>query len=163
MCIFRCLDAIMPLFYLVIGFSMQLTHLRLRAKEGFRGIVIKQLRRSRTLYLIGLVYHSVDDQGSWAKLCDNWPRLLLQPILGKNLFQTLTLISITQLVILPVVIRPVWIRVCYSVGTMAVYMLGQWAFWMKYQWRNAIDGGSFGVFSWTFIMIAGTLLYDCYK
>jgi hypothetical protein len=46
---------------------------------------------------------------------------------------------------------------------MAVYMLGQWAFWLKYQWQHAVDGGSFGAFSWAFMMIAGTFLNDWYK
>jgi hypothetical protein len=153
----------MPQFYLVIGFAMELTHVRLRAKMGFRGMLLKQLRRSGTLYLIGLLYHTVDDQTSWANLRDNWPRLFLQPILGRRLFSTLTIIAVTQLVILPVITRPVWIRVCYLIGTMAVYMLGQWAFWLKYQWQHAVDGGSFGAFSWAFMMIAGTFLHDWHK
>jgi hypothetical protein len=38
-------------------------------------------------------------------------------------------------------------------------MLGQWAFWLKYH-PNADDGGILGVFSWAFIMIAGTFLND---
>jgi hypothetical protein len=153
----------MPQFYIVVGFSMELTHRRLRAKKGFRAMLLKQLRRSRTLYLIGLLYHSVDDQKSWVDLGDNWPQLFLQPILSRALFQTLTIIAVTQLVILPVITRPAWIRVCYLIGTMAFYMLGQWAFWLKYQWAHGIDGGSFGVFSWASIMIVGTLLYDWYK
>lgn len=153
----------MPQFYLIIGYSMELTHRRLRAKKGLRAMILKQLRRSRTLYLMGLLYHSVDNQQNWANLRENWPKLFLQPILGRKLFQTLSIIAVAQLVILPVITRSCWIRVCYLIGTMAIYMLGQWAFWLKYQWEHAVDGGSFGAFSWAFMMITGTLLYDWCK
>ncbi len=149
----------MPQFYIVIGFAMQLTHVRLRANKGFRAMVIKQLRRSRTLLLISLLYYNVDNQKSWANLRDNWYQLFPQFIFGNTFLRTLTIISITQLVVLPVIARPIWIRVCYMIASMAVYMLGQWAFWLKYH-PNADDGGILGFFCWTFIMIAGTFLND---
>jgi hypothetical protein len=159
-CIAKCLDATMPQFYVAIGFAMQLTLVRLRAKKGIRGVVRKQLQRSFKLYMVAFVTYSIENQKSWANLCENWHKLLLQPILSRNVFMTLAVISVTQLIILPVITRPVWIRMCYMVASMAIYMLGQWAFWLKYQWHNAVDGGSFGAFSWAFVMIAGTFLND---
>jgi hypothetical protein len=86
---------------------MQLTLLRLRAKKGIREVIIKQLKRSRTLYLVGLVLSVIDDQKSWSNLGDNWTKLPLQFIWCGRLFQTLTIISIGQLIILPVITRPV--------------------------------------------------------
>ena len=159
-CTAGCLDATMPQFYVAIGFAMQLTLLRLREKKGIRAVFLKQLRRTRTLYVISLLLEGIDKQTSWAKLRDDWPKLFLQPIYGRSLFGTLNIIGLAQLVIVPVITRPVWIRVCYMFGSMAVYMLGQWAFFLKFQWENALDGGSFGAFSWAFPMLAGSLLND---
>jgi hypothetical protein len=150
----------MPQFYVAIGFAMQLTLLRLRAKKGFRAVIIKQLQRTRTLYLLSLVFYGIDKQNSWANLRDNWPHLFLQPILSKILFQTLNVIGITQLVIIPVITRPMWVRVCYMFGSMAVYMMLQWTFYMKIQISRTIDGGSLGVFSWVFPILAGSILND---
>ena len=153
----------MPQFYVAIGFGMQLTLVRLRAKQEIRGVLLKQLQRSWKLYIVAAVVYSIDDQNSWANLRQNWSKLLLQPVLSRNIFNTLAIISIAQLIILPVITRPVWVRVCYMIATMTIYMLGQWAFWLKYQWGNADDGGSFGAFSWAFLMIAGTFLNDWNK
>jgi hypothetical protein len=102
----------MPQFYLAIGFAMQLTLGRLRAKNGIREVIIKQLRRSRTLYIIGLLVYNVSFQfqHTWANLGTNWPQLLLIPIWNKGLFQTLTIIATAQFIILPVMTRSVWIR-----------------------------------------------------
>jgi hypothetical protein len=156
----RYLDATMPQFYVAIGFAMQLTLLRLRAKKGIRAVLIKQLRRTRTLYLISLVYYGIDKQGSWAHLRDNWPELFLKPILSQQLFQTLNIIGVTQLVIIPVITRPIWVRVCYMFGSMTFYMLCQWTFYLKFQWINMVEGGGLGAFSWAFPMLAGSLLND---
>ena len=150
----------MPQFYIAIGFAMQVTLVRLRAKQGFRAVLIKQFRRTRTLYLISLVYYGIDRQKSWANLCDNWRQLLRQPIISMDLFQTLNIIGFTQLVVIPVITRPVWVRICYMFGSMAFYMLCQYTFFMKIQWSLMIEGGSLGAFSWAFLMLAGSLLND---
>jgi hypothetical protein len=152
----------MPQFYLAIGFAMQLTLGRLRVKKGIREVIIKQLRRCRTLYIIGLLVHNVGFpfQNTWANLGENWPQLLLIPIWNRGLFQTLTIIATAQLIILPVMTRPVWVRVCYMIGLIIVYMVGQWTFFFKLQWTQVIDGGSFGAFSWALLMIGGTFLND---
>jgi len=150
----------MPQFYLAIGFAMQLTMLRLRAKKGIRAVIIKQLQRTRTLYVISLVFYGIDKQNSWAYLRDNWPKLFLQPICSLELFQTLNIIGLTQLVIVPVITRPIWIRICYMFGSMAIYILCQWTFFMKFQFSHMVEGGSLGAFSWAFPMLAGSLLND---
>jgi hypothetical protein len=150
----------MPQFYVAIGFAMQLTLLRLRAKKGIRAVIIKQLRRTRTLYLISLIFYGIDEQKTWANLRANWDRLLLQPIWSMDLFQTLNIIGLTQLFIVPVITRPVWVRLCYMCGSMTIYVVFQWTFLMKIQWKQVIEGGSLGPFSWAFPMLAGSLLND---
>ncbi len=150
----------MPQFYVAVGFAMQLTLRQLRAEKGFRAVFLKQLRRSGTLYLISLVFYGVDDQKTWALLCDNWPKLFLLPIWNRRLFQSLNIIGVTQLIIVPVITRPVWVRVCFMFASMAIYIVSQWTFYMKIQWKGAIDGGAFGAFSWAFVMLAGSILTD---
>jgi hypothetical protein len=140
---------------------MQMTLSSLRAEKGIRAMLVKQLRRSRTLYLISLVIYGIDNQKSWNNLGDNWPKLPLQFIWNGGLFQTLTIISIAQLIVLPVITRPVWVRVCYMVGSMTLFMLGEWAFWLKLQFQTAAS--SFEAVSWTFVIIAGTFLNDWNK
>jgi hypothetical protein len=140
---------------------MQMTLLNLRAKKGIRGVLVKQFQRSRTLFLIGLVTVGIDDQISWANLSKNWSKLPLQFIWGGRLFQTLVTISIAQLIILPVITRPVWIRLCYMIGCMTLFMLGEWAFYLKVQWEY--KSCSFEALSWAFVIIAGTFLDDWNK
>jgi hypothetical protein len=150
----------MPQFYVAIGFAMQLTLLRLRAKKGVRAVFIKQLQRTRTLYIISLLIDGIAQQSSWADFRTNWPKLFLQLIYGRRLYQTLGIIALTQLLIIPVITRPVWVRVCYMFGSMAIYLVGQWTFYLKFEWKNVINGGSFAMFSWAFPMLCGSILND---
>jgi hypothetical protein len=152
----------MPQFYLAIGFAMQLTLGRLRAKKGIREVIIKQLQRTRTLYIIGLLVYGVGFpyEQKWINLGKNWPQLLLIPIWNRTLFQSLTIIAVAQLIVLPVMTRPVWVRVCYMIGLITIYIVGQWTFFFKLQWAQVIDGGSFGAFSWALLMVAGSFLND---
>ncbi len=139
---------------------MRLTLRRLRAKKGIRAVFRKQLRSTGTLYLISLVIYGVDKQKTWAHQCDNCPQLLLQPIWNIDLFQTLNTIGVTQLIIVLVIMRLVWVRVSFIFASMAIYMVFQWTFYMKIQWKGDVDGGSWGAFSWTFIMPARSILAD---
>jgi hypothetical protein len=150
----------MPQFYVAIGFAMQLTLLRLRAKKGIRAVLVKQLRRTRTLYLLSLIYYGLNEQKTWDNLRDNWPQLFLQLVWGMDLFQTLNIIGLTQLLIVSVITRPVWVRVCYMFSSITIYVVCQWTFYMKIQWKRVLEGGSFGAFSWAFLMLAGSLLND---
>jgi hypothetical protein len=157
-CITQYLDTTQPQFYMAIGFAMQLTLSRLRAKKGIRGVIIKQLQRSRTLYIIDLVLSGISDQKSWDNLRNNWYKLPLQFIWCGHLFQTLATISITQLIILPVITRPLWVRVCYMIVSMTLFMLGEWAYFLKLQFQCSPSISE--PISWAFVMIAGTFLND---
>jgi hypothetical protein len=137
---------------------MQLSLLSLRAKKGIRGVLVKQSQRSMALYIIDLVVYGIDDQMNWANLRDNWFKLPLQLIWCGRLFQTLTIIAIAQLIILPVITRPIWVRLCYMIVTMTLFMLGEWTFSMELQWKHSAC--SFEALSWAFVMIAGTFLND---
>jgi hypothetical protein len=46
-------------------------------------------------------------------------------------------------------------------ASMAIYMVFQWTFYMKIQWKGDVDVGRLGAFSWAFIMLARSLLVDC--
>ena len=96
---------------------------------------------------------------NWADVRDNWPRLLRQLVWSMDLFQTLNIIGLTQLVIIPVITRPVWVRLCYMFGSMGIFMVCQWTFYLKLQWR-VLEGGSLGAFHWAFLMLAGSMLND---
>ena len=155
---FSLQDATMPMFYVAIGFAMQLTLGKLLRRSGFRVVALKQIKRSWTLFIIGMVYNSVDGFESWYGddgMQQSWYTIFWRPWF----FTTLTIIPVAQLVILPVIGRPWATRAAYAVVLAVLYSVGQYYFWFEYMFHYA-DGGLFGTLSWGWVMLVGSFLDD---
>ncbi|WP_231742509.1 hypothetical protein [Polystyrenella longa] len=115
---------------------------------------------------------------------------ILKLLLKSHLWETLAIIGVTQLVVLPFINMPFWTRfaVMLLFGISHVWMTYafNWQFlwgytenftyvnpnhglnnWMGDIWRTGNDrgwdGGCFGVFGWAVVMLAGSLSYDIMK
>jgi predicted acyltransferase len=112
--------------------------------------------------------------GSTSKFLIHW-RIFLAKVLKSDLWETLAIIGVTQLVVLP------WIGCGFLTRFLAMVGLGvthclisywfNWDFayalhgnWMSKLWMTgdsrSWDGGFFGPLSWGVAMMAGTLAYD---
>ena len=159
---FSFADAIMPRYYVAVGYAMQLSLSKAAARQGRKAMVLKQLSRSATLYFIGLLYHGLPGFPAYAGpggLQENWWYLFEWLIWGRSLYETLTIIAVAQVLILPVITRPWQWRAAYFFVLHAIYIAGDYTFHFE---RNGqyIDGGSFGTFSWATVMLVGTFLHD---
>jgi predicted acyltransferase len=102
-------------------------------------------------------------------------RILSAKLVKSELWETLAIIGATQLVVLPWIGSPFWIRLLMMavLGTahaLFSYWVG-WDFlygvngnWMSQAWMTGNDrgwdGGLFGAINWAVLMLGGTLAYD---
>ena len=156
---FSWADAIMPRFFLMVGFAMELTLRRTVAKQGVRAMIKKQLKRSAVLILIGFFYYGLDGFETYAQLQESWWRIFEYLLWGMEFFQTLTVIGIAQILILPVITRPWPWRLLLFVVYHALYFGFDMAGWFPLLW-DYVDGGSVGAFSYATVMIFGTFFVD---
>lgn len=123
---------VMPEFYFIIGFSMELTLRRLAQKQGYRAVVKKQLERSRTLFCISIIVLGFSGYDSWNGpdgFKENWTDMLWSKWLGYpniDLYQTLAIIAVAQLIVIPAITRPLWIRFIYMLFLATVYTVCHW-------------------------------------
>lgn len=124
-------------------------------------MVKKQLGRTRTLLTIALIAYGIDSFDNWDDLRQNWTTLFQKVTYGIDFYQTLTIIAFTQLLILPVIARPLYARALCLLMTLTVYIVGDKLFWFKGMYRPGyVDGGSFAIFSWSTCILTGTVLND---
>ena len=160
---FSLADATMPMFYVAIGLAMQLTLLKLQRGAGWRAVYKKQAMRSGALYLVAVVYVGFNGFSSWygpEGMQEQWWRIFLMPLYLK--IETLSIIAVAQLIILPVIARPWPWRFAYFVYLWllaGLYFIGEYYFWFERVWSYS-DGGILGTLSWATVMLVGTLLYD---
>jgi len=154
-------DCIMPQFYVAVGFGFRLTMLRLCQKEGFKGVLSKVLKRTLALYIIGFTLYGISDFGSYQGLVNTGWALLLLPISSKNLYQTLTVIGVTQVLLLPVITKSFKVILGVVAGYVVAYALLSYFFWYQYCMDGGvIDGGSAGTISWSVCLAVGAGLHD---
>jgi predicted acyltransferase len=112
---------------------------------------------------------------SWPEqLFVHW-RILSAKLVKSELWETLAIIGATQLVVLPLIGTPFWLRlVAMAVLGAAHGLLSYWIGWdflygIKGNWLSQAwmtgsdrgwDGGIFGPINWAVVMLGGTLAYD---
>jgi len=162
---FSLADSIMPHFYIMVGFAMRLTLTRLAKREGVMAAIKKQLVRSGRLFAIGLVYYGVDGFASYSGtngFQSSWWTVILQILYGRSVWQTLTTMALCQILLLPVIVRPVSWRAAYALLLLVIYIACEFSFWFEYTtpWGNYIDGGVVGCLVWSVAVLAGSFLND---
>jgi hypothetical protein len=210
-------DTIMPTFLFVVGISFRFSLLRRLANSGFLKTYGGYLRRSLALVLISVILNGLGEnyqeyqaafydprtgeleEAEWQEFEDGNADYSIPPYLGDRLWlwaklfaksyvwETLAVIGIVQLLVLPFAHLTFWKRfaVMCAFGGCHVLLTAwfNWQFFYGYtidaeyidaqaglnNWMGQIwgtgsarswDGGIFGILTWGFAMLAGTLCYD---
>ena len=172
---FAYADSIMPSFIFCAGFSYRLTALRRFSQSGAGGVAWGYIRRSFALIGISLVVFGLGKSFSnWddmtADSVSNW----LWELIKADVWEVLSIIGVSQILLLPVINRSFRIRLIAAFGLLAFYILINYSFDYNFQaglenWMNKFfgadgrrswDGGFFGPIAWAIPMLAGTLVYD---
>jgi hypothetical protein len=210
-------DTIMPAFLFVVGISFRFSLLRRLAAATFVTTYAGYFRRSLALCLISIILNGIgqnfDDykvffvnpqtdelaQADWEQFEQGnadrnipqyfgdrvwlWARLFAK----SYVWETLAVIGLAQLLVLPFVHLRFWYRVMVMIamglGHVMLTMWFNWQFFYGYtidgqyielqaglnNWMGQLlgtganrswDGGIIGLLTWSFTMLAGTLCYD---
>ncbi|WP_165067414.1 heparan-alpha-glucosaminide N-acetyltransferase domain-containing protein [Paludisphaera rhizosphaerae] len=171
---FSYADTIMPAFLFAAGFSFRLSALKRLEKTGSIPY-LHFIWRSLALILISLIMYGAEDIEikKWDELAKA-PGLYILGILKADLWETLAIIGVAQILVLPWIATAFRVRLIAAVVYMAVALALAWSFnvffiyaqpnWMDDLWgtvgKGAWDGGFFGPISWAVPMLFGTLVYD---
>ncbi len=210
-------DTIMPTFLFVVGLSFRFSLLRRLVNSSYLKTYAGYFRRSLALVLISVILNGLGDNfeeyqaafvdpqsgelahAEWEQFEDGRADLTIPPYLGDRLWlwaklfaksyvwETLAVIGIVQLLVLPFVHLSFWKRfaamVAFGLGHLVLTAWFNWQFFYGYtidaqyvdtaaglnNWMGQIwgtgssrswDGGIFGTLSWGVAMLAGTLCYD---
>ncbi|QVL33183.1 DUF1624 domain-containing protein [Telmatocola sphagniphila] len=172
---FSFADTIMPAFHFAVGFSLRLSFLRLLNQVGTSQTLLRFLRRILGLALIGVVLEfSANKSLSWGELTSKNTLDILMPLLKSGFWNTLTIIAVASLWVLPVAgARARW-RICYLFFGMALHLAICHAFYFNFLVGRpnilsdslgstsirGLDGGPLGFLAWGSLQLAGTLVCD---
>ncbi|MDR3619495.1 MAG: heparan-alpha-glucosaminide N-acetyltransferase domain-containing protein [Paludisphaera borealis] len=168
-------ETIMPSFMFAAGYSYRLSVLRRLSQIGPLATYGKFFIRSLGLVLISLVMYGAEDfkVDKWADLVGSGAWRLIGGILKANLWETLAIIGVTQIFIMPVIAASTRVRLIATVACLVLYTIMCHSFnvhfvygkpnWMDDLWGvkgGAWDGGFFGIVGWSVPMLIGSLTYD---
>ena len=172
---FAYADSIMPSFMFCAGFSYRLTALRRFPQLGTTAATWSYIRRSLALVGISLVIFGLGKSfDKWndmtADTVSNW----LWELIKADLWEVLSIIGVSQILLLPVINRSFLVRLATALGLFVGYIWMNYSFDYNFQegtenWMNdyfgaddrrSWDGGFFGPIAWSIPILAGTLVYD---
>lgn len=129
-----------PVFFLMVGFSYRMSFLRRKERYGRDAAQRSAVRRYTLLILLGLVVYF------------------------GHFWDALSHIGMAGLLILPVIDQSAKLRLVTAALFLAIFQLcyihagyGDWVM----SWGKSLNGGPLAALSWGFIVLFGTLLYDC--
>ena len=172
---FAYADSIMPSFMFCAGFSYRLTAIRRFAQLGTAGAVLGYIRRSLALVGISLVIFGVGASfKAWNEVTSVSVSEWLCELIKADLWEVLSIIGVSQILLLPVINRSFKVRLMSAFGLLLLYILMNYSFNYNFQagldnWlnnyfgadkRRSWDGGMFGPVAWSIPILAGTLTYD---
>lgn len=176
---FTWADSIMPSFMFICGVSFRLSVVRRLAQKGAAATYFGILKRSLGLVLVSLAMYGQEDFGdaikSWSDFNLQSIKHLIAQTVKADLWETLAIIGMSQIVLIPFVGKSFRTRVAALLGFCVLHVVISWWFnyWFVYgkpNWmdtmvfglegKRAWDGGCFGLISWSVPMLAGTLVYD---
>lgn len=173
---FSYADSIMPGFIFAAGFSYRLTMLRRIPRDGAGKAYLHAVFRGLGLVLVSLVMYGFNDSfvKTWAEVNRNSVWDFVAGLIKANLWETLAIIGVSQIVILPFIARRPLVVFLTFIGLMVTHMLACYSFNFAFMfgqpnWMNNIfgiptkscwDGGCFGTIAWGAIMMAGAVTHD---
>ena len=173
---FSYADTIMPAFHFAVGFSLRLTLLRRLATVGRATAYFHVIRRCLGLVLLSTVLELASGSAfhSWAALEGaNW-REWLADFFKCGFWETLAIIGVTSIWVLPVITERARIRVLFIVAGLAAHLVLSYLFYFDFLWAKpnwldqwwgatstkGLDGGPLGFLMWGVSQLIGSLAYD---
>lgn len=162
-------DTIMPQFFLAVGMTYRLTFMKRLQSDQPRSAVTHAIFRNLGLLLLGFVVHGLDGSvNNWTELQVRGWRLFIPDAFERNFFQTLTIIAITSLWVLPVIGSSILMRVYWIFFSLAIWLVfalipAPWSGKTYVDFalsRPVIDGGPLAFLTWTVPLLVGTFVCD---
>lgn len=168
-------DTIMPTFLFVCGMSYRLTAQRRLGQDGVWAMRRRFILRSLGLVLFSLMLYGFGEEfKTFAEVTPKGVGAFTAKLVKANLWEVLGIIGVAQLVTLPVITRPGWVRVLTALAFLATHVVITYYFNWNFVYglpnrldevlgipgSSAWDGGVFGVIQWAAILLAGSLAYD---
>lgn len=173
---FSYADSIMPTFLFAAGFSLRLTMLRRVARDGATAAYSHAIWRGLALVAVSLAMYGFNDSfaKSWNEVNPNQVWNFVAGMIKANLWETLAIIGVSQIVVLPFIAKRTLVVVLAMIGLSIGHMLFSYSFnfafifgqpnWLNAYWgaakQTCWDGGCFGTMSWGAIMLSGALAHD---
>jgi predicted acyltransferase len=173
---FSYADSIMPAFHFAVGFAFRLTFLRRLEKTGRQATYGHFIKRNLGLILLSLVLAPIDRHHftNWEQIPEAGPWGMVAGFLKCEFWETLAIIGVTSLWVLPVIgaragTRVVFLAACatlHVVLSRSFYFDFMWALpnWLNQYWGAAgvrgLDGGPLGFLAWAIPQLVGSLAYD---
>lgn len=180
---FSYADSIMPSFFFAVGYSYRLTILRRLPQLGTVRTWSTYIRRSLSLILISLMFFGLgagDEFSDWKNYSWQTAWHLVTTVIKSDLWETLALIGVTQIALLPVINKSLKFRGWTIVGCLIAHAVLSYLFNFNFshQQPNALEdllvryidwgatdkrcweSGPFGVLNWSVMMLLGSIAYD---
>ncbi len=175
---FSYADSIMPGFHFAVGFALRLVLLKRIPALGRRRAYGSIMRRGLGLVLLSTVLEfatSRDRFKTWTSLVQTGVWGALAGPLKSEFWETLAIIGVTSIWVLPVMAAGVRSRVAFLVACAGLHVLLAHLFyfdflyarpnWLDPVWGardvKGLDGGPFGFLAWSMPQLVGSLAYDC--
>jgi predicted acyltransferase len=168
-------DTVLPAFLFASGFALRLSIFRWIAKRGRVAAYARTARRA--LLLILLLQLFIWER--WApRVRDMYqsggPWAALDVLLKGGVWESLSVIGLTTLWVLPVIAASAWVRVAFLLAGLVVhallcqqfyfaYLFGQanWLDeWLGVKGQTGYEGGILGALTWAVPFLTGSLVYD---
>jgi predicted acyltransferase len=174
---FSYADTIMPAFHFAVGFALRLTLLKRLQTVGKRVAYQHVIHRCLGLILLSTVLEAA----TWGHRFNTWSELgqtgvwgLVAGPLKCEFWETLAIIGITSLWVLPAIAAGVRARVLFLLGGMALHLVLAQLFYFDFMYARpnpldrfwgaatvkGLDGGPLGFLMWAVPQLAGSLAYD---
>lgn len=162
-------DTIMPQFFLAVGLTYRLTFMRRLQGEHPETAARHALFRNLSLLLLGFVVHGLDGSvASWAEFQVRGWRLFIPDAFERNFFQTLSIIAVTSIWVLPVIgsnarTRSYWMFFSVSLWLVFALIPAPWSGKTYVEFalnRPVIDGGPLAFLTWSVPLLVGSLACD---
>ena len=175
---FSYADSIMPSFHFAVGFALRLVLLKRIAALGRASAYASVVRRGLGLVLLSTVLEfatSGHPFKTWSDLAQAGVWGALAGPLKCEFWETLAIIGVTSLWVLPVIAGSIRSRILFLVACAALHVLLAHLFyfhflnarpnWLDRFWGaehvRGLDGGPLGFLAWSVPQLIGSFAYDC--
>jgi predicted acyltransferase len=174
---FSYADTIMPGFHFAVGFALRLVLLKRIASVGKGKAYASIVRRGLGLILLSTVLEfasSHDRFKHWSDLVETGVWGAIAGPLKLQFWETLAIIGVTSIWVLPVIAGSVRARVLFLIACTGLHVILCHLFyfdfmyarpnWLDQYWGAAdtkgLDGGPLGFLAWTMPQLVGSFAYD---